>query len=93
MKDTEKMTPLELAKWHIQRKVEWGEEIRDIMAGQSYSGGPKYGVGIGGWIKGQRIKTDKILVSQANGKNINQIFSLREIYNLIKKEQEQPTLF
>ena len=101
-KDCDKMTPLELAKALIYNDIVNGATIQQIKAGQQGSYGHGYNVQVGGWIwnednKGQktsdkRIPTDKIVVREANGKLINKIFSLKEIYNLIKKELEQPTL-
>ena len=86
-----KMTPFELAKYLIKTEVERGDSIEDIMSSQHGMGGPGYHMSIGGGVL--RIKNDKILVNEAHGKIINKIFSLREIYNIVKKELNQPTLF
>lgn len=88
----DKKTPLELAKYLIKTEVERGDSIGSIMSSQQGMGGPGYHMSIGGWTPENRIKNDKILVSEAQGKIINKIFSLREIYNMVKKEQKQPTL-
>ena len=92
----DKITPLELAKDLIFNDVIKGSTIKEIKSGQQGSCGPGYDAQIGGWIwtedrRGQktsdkRMSTDNILVRKASGKLINKIFSLREIYNLVKKE-------
>lgn len=41
----------------------------------------------------KRIPTSKILVSEAQGKYVNEVFSLAELFRIIKKESKQLTLF
>jgi len=90
MKD--KRTPLELAKDLIRIDVLRKETIQQIRSGQQGSGGPGYYMSVGGCMNDKKIPTDKIIVIEAQGKEVNKIFSLREIYNLIEKELNQPSL-
>ena len=101
---TKLISPFEVAKDLIRTEVvDYGYTIKQIMAGQqgSYRGGND--AQVGGWMwtednKGQktsdkRVGTNKILVRKAGGKLVNKIFSLTEVYNVLKKEINQSTLF
>jgi hypothetical protein len=101
------MTAREAAKDFIRGYVLRGETIMQLAAGMLGSFGGEYDAQIGGYMFNNFQKPDQISrkigryqigVSEVNGIECLEIFSLHEIYNEILKEkqlgkQEQLTLF
>ena len=78
------MDPIEIAKKLIRHEVERGDDCKDIQNGQG-------GRGSSDW--SARVIRDRIWVEHIGRKKINQSFPLKTIYQLIKRESVQPTLF
>ena len=98
------ISPFEVAKDLIRTEVVlYNYTIKQISASQHGSFGGGNDAQVGGWMwtednKGQKtsdkiVGTNKILVRRAGGKLVNKIFSLTEVYNALKNEIDQPTLF
>ena len=82
-------TPRELAKHLIKSYVLRGDSLHSLQAGQQGSSCSEYSACIGGY----GIKPDKIVVSRFEGKEMKELYSLKELYNEIKNERLQLTLF
>lgn len=75
---------IDVAKKLIRHEVERGDDIGYLRRGQQ---------GCSGGYWAAHIKGDKIFVTRIKKKEINEIFPLSKIFNMIKRESVQPTLF
>lgn len=81
-------TAREEAKNLIRTEVYRGDTLEQIRAGQSGQWGADVKMSIGGTWQGKRTATDKIVVYEINGKQVNQIFSLKEIFDELQQEKK-----
>jgi hypothetical protein len=86
------LTPREAAVKLIRSQVENGSTIQQIKQSQHCHCCKEYWANVGGYADQKRYPTDKIVVHAVNDKKIKPaaIFSLREIYNEIKKSSGAP---
>jgi hypothetical protein len=82
-----------LAKKLIRYYVERGDTIKQLKDGQGGSSSMEYSASIGGYINGKRISTDKIIVTRVAGKDVEEIFSLKEIFDEITAEKTAESAF
>lgn len=87
------MTPIEVAKELIKEKVQGGESLFEIQS--SYMGRvtSKWWAAIGGWHNNQIVPSDKIVVLSIGGQEMFEIFDLKNIFNSVRKELNQLSLF
>lgn len=86
------MTPKEVAINLIRTYVERGDDLKSLTSGQMGKFGYNYSAQIGGYINGKKYANDKILVLKIKQKEINEVFSLKEIFNEIKSGNIQKEL-
>lgn len=94
------MTAKEAAIKFIRVYVERGDSIASLKSGQMFTYGSEYKASIGGHIFPleykdkilqcpknliKKVSSDKILIEEVGGKRVDQIFSLLEIYQEIKR--------
>lgn len=80
------LTPRNVAKRLIYVYVLRGDTLSSLKSSMMGSGSKEHSSSIGGYLNGKNIGTDKIIVQDINNKVINEIFSLKEIYNEILEE-------
>ena len=93
MKPRKDFTAYEVAKHLIKSYVERGDSLQSLKS--SYLGhcSEYYWASIGGWLGDKHYSNDKIIVSEINRKPVNEVFSLKKIYEEILKEKTQLRLF
>lgn len=79
------MTPREAAINFIKPYVDRGDTIEDLKSSRMGHMEKGLWVEIGGYVNHKNIGSNKILVKELNGKIINEVFNLTELYNEIKK--------
>jgi len=82
-------SPRDLAKDLIRVYVLRGDTLHSLQAGQQGASCSEYSAHIGGY----GIKPDRIVVSRFQGQEMKELYSLKELYNEIKNERLQLTLF
>lgn len=80
---TAKEAAIDLIKTYVLR----GETISQLKSGQQGAWITDYHASIGGFIDGKRYDTNHIIVFHLMGKEINQVFKLKDIYDTIKSPQ------
>ena len=85
-------TPEDAAKDMIRSYVLRGDSLKSIKDGQMGQAGGEYDAGIGGYVNGKPIGSDKIAVTKFNGETLKEpaIFSLSKLYEGIKAEIKSP---
>lgn len=78
-----------MIKFYVLR----GDTYEDLKSGYMGEHGRDFSASISGYICGKNYGNDKILVNELNGKKVNAVFSLREIFNEIKRGYRQLVLF
>jgi len=90
-------TARDAAKDLIRVYVLRGDSLDYIKKRQGGAYGTEYHAQIGGYLNGKSLGSNKIIVSQLNGKDISEVFSLEELFNEIldekKPKTETPSLF
>lgn len=78
---TARSVAIELIINYVRR----GDTLKSLKDGQGghYGGGD--GASIGGHCNGKKYSSDNIIVSKLNGKEIYEVFKLKEIYDYIKE--------
>jgi hypothetical protein len=76
----------DFAKSLIAVDVIRGYDISSIKSGSAGRVNDTGWVSVGGYVNGKNITSNKILVEKFKGKTVQEIFSLQELYNEIKKE-------
>jgi len=79
------MTPREAAIKLIRVYVDRGDTLEDLAKSQLGHMSQEFSAGIGGFLAERNIGRNKILVKKVKGKTVNEVFSLTEIFNEIKK--------
>jgi len=78
----------------IREMVEDGRTLSEIASSYVGKVTKNYHASVGGWNDDLgAISNKKIIVKTVEGKEVFELFSLREIYNSIKKQGNQLTLF
>lgn len=90
---TEPQTPFEAAVELIKAYVVRGDSIEDLRRGQTGTWVGTWGAQIGGWLNGKRYGSDKIIVERVLDQEVNQVFSLKEVFEFIKNKDKALTLF
>jgi DNA-binding protein Fis len=85
-------TPKQAAIQLIESYVKRGESIQSLKNGQMGEAGGDFSAQIGGYINGKKYSTDNILVTKLNGKEVNEVFSLKKIYDEILQSSKDTTL-
>ena len=85
-------SPLEFAKSFLYARVERGDTL-DSMKSYSGRGGSGGSIQIGGYVDGKKYPNTKVIVSEHKGKKVNEVFSVKDIYDSIKDDLEGGGLF
>jgi len=64
----------------IEKYVERGDSLASLKSGQQGSYCQAYRASIAGNLNGKFINSDKIVVTQVNGADVCEVFSLKDIY-------------
>jgi len=91
--ETKEFTPLDAAKDLIREDVVFGKSMNEIKSSLSGRFCRYYCAHIGVFIGNKLQSLEKICVKEVGGKEIFEVFNLSDVYNLVKKEMSQPTLF
>lgn len=80
---------LQAARRLIEVYVRRGDSIASLKAGQGGASSPNsYSAMIGGWVDGKRYSTDHLIVQRdMEGNEVNKVYKLKYVYDLIKGEQ------
>jgi hypothetical protein len=86
------VTYRDAAKALIRGEVENGADIQTLKSRQPGCCCDEYEAQVGGWANQKKYSSDKIIVTELRGRKLKPaaIFSLREIYNEIKKSSGAP---
>lgn len=84
--DSQPITPRIFAKQLIAVDVLRGYSISMIKSGMQGRANDTGWVSVGGYVDGKNVTTNKVLVQKFKGKEINELFSLQELYNEIQRE-------
>ena len=93
MENKNMKTAFEVAADLIRRDVETGLTAQDI--GRSWAGSFRGGnrVGIGDYANVKKYGSDKIVVSELNGKKCLEVFNVQDVMNHILEAKNQLSLF
>ncbi|MCX6724256.1 MAG: helicase-related protein [Candidatus Staskawiczbacteria bacterium] len=80
-------TAKEAATDLIRGYVERGDTMQSLSEGQMGKYGSDYQASVGGYLNGKNVGNKKIIVFSVNGKEVNETFSLKTIFDEIKKGQ------
>lgn len=81
------MTAQDVAIKLIKAYVERGDSIESLKAGYGGYFCTEFGASIGGYLDGNSISNDYIIVDRVNNQKCSYTFKLIDIYNLIKIKQ------
>ena len=87
-----KLTAHQVAINLVKAYAERGDDVDQFRGGQLGSYGSGHGASVGGYVNHKRYPTTKIVVSKVNGEEVEEIFSLYEIWNEVLQSKVQPTL-
>jgi hypothetical protein len=68
----------------IRAYVERGDSYESLKGSFLGSMGGRYDAQIGGYLKNKNARADQIVVSRLNGKEVSEVFSLKELFDEIK---------
>ena len=77
----------------ISDQVEWGYTLSEIASSYVGKVAKNYHASVGGWHNDQTISNKNIVVKTVEGKDVFELFPLREIYNSVKNRGNQLSIF
>lgn len=92
MKNESPKTPFEAAMKLIESDVRRGISVKAIRRGQPGWFDGDFDAQVSGYMPtgGKKYGPDKILVFQVNGKPVQEVFSLAEVYKAVKNNLPKP---